>query len=832
MAGHQNQKRVPRLRKSERVWGWFLVILALVVGFGYLIAQLYDIQIVRGDYFRQLASAQQTKDTVLQAVRGEIYDATGKTLASTSIVWDVSCDPKDSKGLYTTLETEDGQTTQVLDTAVCSQISEGVARILTAGDGSDGAAVDTSSAQYIETYDAVYAAFSRITSQYRMLAAKVDMPVADAVKAFISAYNEAHDGVAISVTVSKNYKRTYPYSAFAGSVLGFCDNDGVGAYGLEKSYQETLAGVNGRSVGIRDAKGNDVADVETTVYAAQDGFNLKLTLDTNVQKIVEKYLSEAVKANNVSNRGCSIVMNVKTGALLAMASEPDYDPNEPYEVYDLEYMANMVQAEIEIYGKYQTNEDGSFVRDELGNKILVEDYDYTGTYRELQWKNKAITEPYYPGSVFKVITAAAGLDSGLATRNTSFGCSGSYAVADRNYHCANRKAHGTQNLAMALRNSCNIYFIQLGQRLGGDTFFDYFSAFGFTEPTGVDLPYETKYMSYYKAGELGEVQLASSAFGQSMKITPLQMCTAIAACANGGYLVTPYMVSEISDANGNIVQRTVPTVKRQVISGEASDILNEIMEYEVGDGTNTDGGYRAYVAGYRVGGKSGTSEQLDLERRFSDGDYKKVASFVAVFPADDPEYLVYIMLDDPNNASTDYSSVLAAPVVGNIISDIAPYLGVPTSGEDLSEKTVKVPNLVGKEWGDAQVELNRRGLKHRLITGDLDATAARVTYQYPAAGTEVSGGMTVYLYVAGAAAGTVTVPDLTGKTVAFAQQMLSAAGLNCLLQGDSEGVVVAQDVPCDSVVEMGTVVTLTGGSAADLPAAVPDSAAASGTDGA
>lgn len=808
MASHQRRKNyfMPRVGKSTRARGWLVAGLAVVVGFGFLIFQLYNIQVKEGDYFRQLASAQQMKDSTIQAVRGEIYDANGKTLASTSIVWDVTCDPKDSKGLYTTNEDTGEQT---LNANVCAQVSEGIARILVAGDGSDGAAVDTASETYTKTYQDIYDAFSRITSQYRLLAGKVDMPVADAVNAFVEQYNKANDGVSISVTTVKTYKRNYPYGAFAGSVLGFCNTDGEGAYGLERSYQEELAGVNGRSIGIRDAYGNDVADEDTTVYAAQDGYNLTLTLDTNVQEVVERYLTESVKANNVANRGCSIVMNVKTGAILAMASEPDFDPNDPYTVYDLAYMQNMVQAEPEIYGHYLTNEDGTYVLDDLGNKVLDTEYDYTGTYRELQWKNKAVTELYYPGSVFKVITAAAGVDSGLATLETSFTCSGNYNVADRTYHCANRKAHGTQNLAMALRNSCNIYFIQLGQRLGGDLFYDYFNGFGFTEATGVDLPYEMQNMQYYTASQLGDVELASSSFGQSMKITPLQMCTAIAACANGGYLVQPYLVSEITDSNGNVVKKTETTVKRQIISQTTSDILNQIMEYEVGDGTNTDGGYRAYVAGYRVAGKSGTSEQLDMDRRASDGDYKKVASFVAVFPADDPEYLVYIMLDDPNNASTDYSSVLAAPVVGNIISDIAPYLGVSTSGEDLTTKTVKVPDLVGKEWGDAQVELNRRGLGHRLITGDVDATAAKVTYQYPAAGTEVSGGMTVYLYIAGTSGTQVTVPDVTGKTVAFAKQMLSAAGLNCLIQGDSEGMVTGQNIAGGTSAEMGTVVVLT-----------------------
>jgi stage V sporulation protein D (sporulation-specific penicillin-binding protein) len=822
-AARRKNQTVPRIGRNVRIFGWAVSVLAISAAFGILIYQLYTIQITNGAFYRQLASAQQLKDSTVKAERGEIYDATGKTLASTSIVWNLTCDPKDSKGLYTT-DDDTGKTT--LNTGVCSEISANVAAILAAGDGSNGSSVDTSSAAYTAAYDTVYAAFSKITSQYRTLASRIDLPVAQAVEQYIKAYNKAHDGVSIILSSEKTYKRTYPYGAFAAAVIGFCDNDGIGTYGLEKSYQDTLAGVDGRTISVQNAQGNEVANNNATEYAAQDGYNLVLTLDTNVQEVAERYLNEAIRANSVSNRGCSIVMDVRTGAILAMATKPDFDPNEPYSVYDTDYFHALVDAEPEIYAHYQTNEDGTYVLDDQGNKVIDEAYDYTGTYREIQWKNKAITELYYPGSVFKTITAAAGLDSGRATLNTSFSCSGEFVVADRRYHCANRKAHGTQNMAMGLRNSCNIYFIQLAQSIGPNIFFDYFNSFGFTEATGVDLPYETHYMQYYKANQLGDVELASSAFGQSMEITPLQMCTAIAACVNGGNLVTPYLVSEVTDQNGNTVQKTQTTVKRQVVSETTSESLRQIMEYEVGDGTNTDGGYRAYVAGYRVGGKSGTSEQLNMDKRISDGDYKKVASFVAMFPADDPEYLVYIMLDDPNNASTDYSSILAAPVVGNIISEIAPYLGASTSGEDLAAETIKVPSLTGKEWGDAQVELNRRGLKHRLVSGNADTTAAQVTYQYPASGTEVSGGTTVYLYIANTSGTPVTVPDVTGKSAAFAQQMLSAAGLNCLLRGDTGGTITAQDIAGGTTVEMGAVVTITSEAAPAAPEEAPSSEAA------
>ena len=590
-------------------------------------------------------------------------------------------------------------------------------------------------------------------------------------------------------------------------MLGFTDADGVGTYGLEKSYQSTLAGVDGRTITQRNAVGNAIADANATTFAAKDGSNLVLSLDVNVQEIAERYLNEAIAANTVENRGCAIVMDVKTGAILAMASKPDFDPNDPLNFTANEaYLNELVHAEPELYGIYKKDADGNYITDEQGNKILDEEADYSGYYRDILWKNKTITELYYPGSVFKVITSAMGIDSGVATMNTTFTCSGAYGVAKETYHCAGRKAHGLLNMAEALRKSCNIYYIQLGQRVGSQQFYNYFDAFGFTARTGVDLPSETNFMQYYRADQLGEVQLASSSFGQAMAITPLQMCTAIAAIVNGGYLVTPHVVDKITDANGNVIQEIGANVRRQVISQSASEVIREMMEYEVGNGTG--GGKNAYVSGYRIGGKSGTSEQLNMHRR-ADGDYKKVASFVAVLPANDPEILVYVMLDDPNNARTDYSSILAAPVAGNIISEVAPYLGIATDGEDRSDTIVTVPNLVGTEWSNAQVQLNIQGLKHQLQESQSSQSAAPVTYQYPHAGSKVPYGTTIYLYTDTYEGSRTEVPDVTGKSPDFARQMLSAAGLNCVVEGS--GTVQTQSDEPGSSVQRGTIITLTCG---------------------
>ena len=820
----KNKKGLYRLRRADpherlsarlRHFSFGAAVVFVVAAAGIVIHSLYNIQIKNGATFRQYAAQQQLLDSTIQATRGEIYDTSGITLASTSVVWTIWADPSYSTALFTSSKNDDtGEVTRTADPAALQEVSTQITLRLLSGDGESLDSVDTSSAAYQTQYQAVYDALSKSDSAYQTLATKVNNAIKLSIEQYVTAYNKAHKkadadkGIRkgrISVSSTKSFQRDYPYGAFAAAVLGFCDADGYGTYGLEKSYESTLAGVNGRTITLRNAYGNAIADENATTYAAKDGSNLVLSLDVNIQEVVERYLNEAVAANTVENRGCAIVMNVKTGAILAMASKPDFDPNDPQDFSaNLAYLTEQVQAEPELYTIYKKDENGNYLRDENGQKIADEEADYTGTYRDIQWKNKTITELYYPGSVFKVITAAMGVDSGKATYYTTLNCSGAYSVAKQTYHCAGRKSHGAQNLAEALRNSCNIYFIQLGQRVGSSLFYDYFDAFGFTERTGVDLPNETSFMQYYSKSRLGEVELASSAFGQAMAVTPLQVCTAVSAAVNGGYLVTPHVVDKITDQNGNVVQEIGTNVRRQVISESASETIRQIMEFEVGDGTQGGGG-NAYVAGYRIGGKSGTSEQLNMDRR-ADGDYKKVASFAAVLPANDPEILVYVMLDDPNNARTDYSSILAAPVVGNIISEIAPYLGIATDGVDRSGTTVKVPNLTGKEWSNAQVQLNIKGLKHHLAESESDQTAALVTYQYPRAGAEVPYGTTVYLYTDTYEGKHAEVPDVTGKSADFARQMLNAAGLNCTVEGS--GTVQSQSEAPGSSVQQGTIVHL------------------------
>ena len=802
-----------RLSAKLRHFSFVAAVLFVLAAAGIVIHSLYNIQIRNGATFRQYAAQQQLLDSTIQATRGEIYDTSGITLASTSVVWTIWADPSYSTALFTSTKNDDtGGVTKTADPAALQEVSTQLTLRLLSGDGESLDSVDTSSEAYQTQYQTVYDALSKSDSAYQTLAAKVNNAIKLSIEKYVTEYNKAHkradaeQGIRkgrISVSSTKSFQRDYPYGAFAASVLGFCDADGYGTYGLEKSYESTLAGVNGRTITLRNAYGNAIADENATTYAAKDGSNLVLSLDVNVQEVVERYLNEAIAANNVENRGAAIVMNVKTGAILAMASKPDFDPNDPLNYTTNEaYLNELVHAEPELYGVYLKNEDGSYVTDANGNKVLDPEGDYSGYYRDIQWKNKTITELYYPGSVFKVITAAMGVDSGKATFNTTLNCSGAYGVAKETYHCAGKKAHGVQNLAEALRNSCNIYFIQLGQRIGSSLFYDYFDAFGFTERTGVDLPNETSFMQYYSKSRLGEVELASSAFGQAMAVTPLQVCTAISAAVNGGYLVTPHVVDKITDQNGNVIEEVGANVRRQVISESASETIRQIMEYEVADGTQGGGG-RAYVAGYRIGGKSGTAERTDRHLR-GDGDYYKMMSFAAVLPIDDPEIEVFVLLDDPRWVK-DYASQVVAPVVGNIISEIAPYLGIEQDADYNPTGTVTVQTCLDYTWTNAQVTLNRLGLKHKLI----GPSSGNIVYQYPVGGSVVPAGSTIYLYTATDQNSMTTTPDVVGKTGTFAEQMLKAANLNVQFAGDSSGKVVTQDVEAGTSAAYGTIITLT-----------------------
>ena len=819
----------PRASKVIKYWTLVCMIGFILVCYGVLVYQLYVWQVRDAESYRAEAVTQQLKDTTLPAVRGSIYSANGKLLAKSSTVWNIVADPSSVL--------KSGATEDQIRTA-----AEHIAELL-----DDGTTADT-------VYKALTASNKDTGEpyQYRVVKKGVEKPVADAILAYADSYR-LKDGAAVDTSLQTEEKedkkdgeaktskatrilyltseqaasRTYPYGEFLASVLGFCNEDGSGAYGLEKYYDETLAGTPGRSVAETDAYGEPLASGQADVHEAIDGSNLNLTIDENVQSIVEEYLTEAMSTFTVHGRGSAIVMNVKTGAILAMASLEQFDPNDPKTITDPKMNEILAKTEIDAedidwlesrLGEKAVKDiiaDGIISHEkttnEKGEEVSSEATQLQGMMREAQWKNKNITELYMPGSVFKLITASAGLDSGVMSAEQTFYCGGSLTVNEgselweHTYRCANGEVHYEQDMAGALNHSCNLWFIQAAETLKPQIFYDYIQAFGFTQPTGIDLPNETRWTSVYNAEQMAEVDtnLYTAAFGQNESITPMQMATAVAAIANGGYLVTPYVVDSISDKDGNIISQTETNIRRQVISEEVSRQLLAMMENNVHGAGDYHSCANAYVAGYRIGGKSGTAERTDRHLR-GDGDYYKMMSFAAVLPIDDPEIEVFVLLDDPRWVK-DYASQVVAPVVGNIISEIAPYLGIEQDADYNPTGTVTVQTCLDYTWTNAQVTLNRLGLKHKLI----GPSSGNIVYQYPVGGSVVPAGSTIYLYTATDQNSMTTTPDVVGKTGTFAEQMLKAANLNVQFAGDSSGKVVAQDVEAGTSAAYGTIITLT-----------------------
>lgn len=825
---HSTRHR-PRASKRIKYWTLFCMIAFILACYGVLVYQLYVWQVRDAESYRAEAVTQQLKDTTLPAVRGSIYSANGKLLAKSSTVWNIVADPSSVL--------KSGATEAQIHSA-----AEHIAELL-----DDGTTADT-------VYKALTASNKDTGEpyQYRVVKKGVEKPVADAILAYADSYR-LKDGAAVDTSLQTEEKedkkdgeaktgkatrilyltseqaasRTYPYGEFLASVLGFCNEDGSGAYGLEKYYDETLAGTPGRSVAETDAYGEPLASGQADVHEAIDGSNLNLTIDENVQSIVEEYLTEAMSTFTVHGRGSAIVMNVKTGAILAMASLEQFDPNDPKTITDPKMNEILAKTEIDAedidwlesrLGEKAVKDiiaDGIISHEkttnEKGEEVSSEATQLQGMMREAQWKNKNITELYMPGSVFKLITASAGLDSGVMSAEQTFYCGGSLTVNEgselweHTYRCAYGGVHYEQDMAGALNHSCNLWFIQAAETLKPQIFYDYIQAFGFTQPTGIDLPNETRWTSVYNAEQMAEVDtnLYTAAFGQNESITPMQMATAVAAIANGGYLVTPYVVDSISDKDGNIISQTETNIRRQVISEEVSRQLLAMMENNAHGAGDYHSCANAYVAGYRIGGKSGTAERTDRHLR-GDGDYYKMMSFAAVLPIDDPEIEVFVLLDDPRWVK-DYASQVVAPVVGNIISEIAPYLGIEQDADYNPTGTVTVQTCLDYTWTNAQVTLNRLGLKHKLI----GPSSGNIVYQYPVGGSVVPAGSTIYLYTATDQNSMTTTPDVVGKTGTFAEQMLKAANLNVQFAGDSSGKVVAQDVEAGTSAAYGTIITLT-----------------------
>ena len=593
-----------------------VALLLCGICFAGLIARLYWLQLAAGDWYTRRALGQQLRDTVVPADRGRIYSADGVLLAANSSCWTLRASPREMPA-------------DKLELA-----AHGLAQIL-----------ELDEAALLEK-------FRNRASNDCLLRYRVERSMADAVRDFCE-----ENGIT-GIRINQDSKRWYPQGEFLASVLGFTNVDNAGVSGLELEYNEQLTGQNGVVLTAVNAWGYTLEQSYETEQFPVEGSSLWLTIDANIQHYLENALNYAVQEHHVAARAVGIVLDVNTGAVLAMSTTPAYDPNQPRILYD-----EAARAAVDALSGEQRTAALQLAQ-------------------QTQWRNKAVSDLYEPGSVFKLITCAAALDAGAITRNSSFYCGESISVAGTRFHCANHKRHGAQTVTQALENSCNQSFIQIGARLGREAFCDYFAAFGLREPTGIDLPAEPKKSLYYTADRMGPVELASCAFGQSSKISYLEMAAAVCAVVNGGKLMQPYLVSDILAPDGTVLEHRDPVCKQQVIQPETSAVMREMMEAVVLYG----GGRNAQISGYRVGGKSGTSQKLD-----SADEKARIASFVAVAPIDDPQFLCLVCLDEPHSWTTAGGS-LSAPVCAEVLEQTLVYKGVPRAAADVpAEQTAALP---------------------------------------------------------------------------------------------------------------------------------------------
>ena len=579
-----------------------------------LAVRLFYLQLVGSGWYSERALGQQLQDTVVPADRGKIYSADGTLLAANSSCWTLRASPREMP--------EDK-----LELA-----ARGLAQIL-----------ELDEADLLEK-------FQQRSSNDCLLRYRVDRTMADAVRDF------CEENQITGIRINQDSKRWYPEGEFLASVLGFTNVDNAGVSGLELEYDDVLTGENGVVLTAVNAWGYTLEQSYATEQHPVEGNSLVLTIDANIQRYLENALNYAVQEHNVAARAVGIVMDVNTGAVLAMSTTPAYDPNQPRVIYD-----EATRAAV-----------NALSGEERAAALQLA--------QQTQWRNKAVSDLYEPGSVFKLITCAAGLDAGVIQAGSTFYCGESISVAGTKFHCANHKSHGTQSVTLALMNSCNQSFIQIGARLGKEAFCDYFAAFGLREATGIDLPAEPKKSLYYTAEQMGPVELASCAFGQSSKVSYIEMAAAVCAVVNGGNLMRPYVVSEIRDPEGETLDKIEPVCTRRVIKEETSITMRKMMEAVVEGG----GGQNAKIAGYRVGGKSGTSQKLD-----SEDETARIASFVAVAPIDDPQFLCLVCLDEPHSWTTAGGS-LSAPVCAEVLEQTLVYKGVPRApAEDEAQNTAE-----------------------------------------------------------------------------------------------------------------------------------------------
>ena len=758
-----------------------LMVLCGIVAFVPLIGTLYHLMITEHDYYNEKAIKNQTRSTNLTATRGVIYDANMNVLASSSTVETVFIDPNEIAE----------QMKQPENSNLLDQIARGLGEILDV----------EPSFVYEQAADKQY--------RYKVIKRKISEELADEVRAFIS------ENSITGVYLETDLKRYYPNSSLAAQALGFVSSDNNGSEGLEAYYNEELSGTAGKVVTSKGNYGSEMLYTYEKYYDASDGSSLITTIDSTVQAYVEKNLQNAIDKYDIKNGAFCIVMDVNTGEIKAMATLGSYDPNNYLEIYDdttallLENERAAALALPEASAAYEA---------------AIETYKQdVAAARMAQWRNRCVSDGYEPGSTFKLITLASALDSGAVTLNDSFYCGGQEKFTGREQilNCWKSAGHGAQTTAQALGNSCNIAFGHIGLRMGGDTFYDYLKSFGVMEKTGVDLPgeasglfYERKYLN--DPANYGTSYLITSSFGQSFRITPMQLVRAVAAIVNGGYVLEPYIVSEVVDADGNTVEKNEKTVLRQVISQQTSETMRTLMEQVVTEGTAS----AAQTPGYRVGGKTGTSEKLDEYDENGQQVKDKIVSFVGVAPIDDPKYVVLVALDTPaySENSEKYTvhgmyisgGLMAAPTVRDIFLDILPYLGVePDYGsEDIRGVNFTVPDVIGMDETEAGELLAEKTITYRVV-----GTGSVVTDQLPVAGSQVPGNSQIILYMGAEKQATrVEVPDFIGCSVADVNYLASNAGLYVQAKGtDRTDVYVLaayQDMDPGTEVDRGTTITV------------------------
>ena len=741
----------------------FLLSVCGIAAFIVLAAKLYDIQIVHHDEYEAAAIAQQVRETTVSAARGTLYDRNGRILAISAGVDTIYISPAEIERGH-----EDAEA-----------IAKGLSEIL---------GVD---------YETILKRAQNTKSWYEVVARKVEPEVSEKVREF-----KAEGGYS-GIKVEADTKRYYPNGSLASHVIGFVGLENKGLGGIEARYDSLLSGKNGYVMRSTTAAGTDMLYSSYEDYVdAEDGQSLSLTIDSTIQYYIEKHLAQAAADYDIQNGAAAICMEVDTGAILSMASLGNFDLND--------YQTISAEAEAEIRAAAQSDEE------------------YNELYslaQQLQWRNKAISDTYEPGSTFKIITLAMALEEGVVSENSSFYCGGSMNVLGRGspLKCWKYGGHGSQSLTQAVQHSCNVAFVNIGQLVGEEKFYEYAEGFGFIDRTQDTSQQLTAKTGIDLGGESGSIwwsedvfcnpenlsQLAAASFGQTFNITPIQLITAVSACVNGGRLMKPYLVQSVEDSEGNIVSQTEPELVRQVISEETSATVRKILEQVVGD-QKEGTGHNAYVAGYRIGGKTGTSTKTTEEIA---GNKEYIVSFIGFAPADDPEIAILVLLDDPSSESGIYISggQMAAPVVGKMMADILPYLGYEPEYTDAELENIDrpVPEVAGMSLAEAQRALTESGFKSRII-GEGDT----VTDQLPRSGVVIASGSEVLLYAGQSPAPTQeTMPDVRGLSYAEAVERLGDIGVY-LSSGNSSTdaanlIVSGQSIAPGTAVEHGTVVDVT-----------------------